>query len=185
MTLRYAETLQLISRLPARPPSAVLPSRLDELFDKLQACHERTGATRIEDAIWDVWMYDDHHGAELALERAAADIAARRFDIAETRLAILLRRRPNWAEAWNKRATLYYVLERDDESVAAIHRTLEIEPRHFGAMCGLGEILHAHGEDEAACLVFSRALRIHPHLTEVRETLQSLQSTQLAGRPRH
>ena len=173
----YADTLKLVSRLPQRQPAATLPSRLDELFDKLLACPHRADANRIEDAIWDVWMYDDHEGAELALERAAADIAARRFDIAETRLAILLRRRPNWAEAWNKRATLYYVLERDDESVAAIHRTLEIEPRHFGAMCGLGEILHAHGEDEAACLAFSRALRVHPHLSEVRETLQALRHT--------
>ena len=173
----YAETLKLVSRLPQRQPAATLPSRLDELFDKLLACNDRAGATRIEDAIWDVWMYDDHEGAELALERAATDIAARRFDIAETRLEMLVRRRPGWAEAWNKRATLYYVLERDDESVAAIHRTLEIEPRHFGAMCGLGEILHAHGDDEAACLAFSMALRVHPHLASVRETLQSLRST--------
>ena len=181
-TLLYAETLELVSRLPQRQPAAALPSRLDELFDKLLACPHRADATRIEDAIWDVWMYDDHEGAELALERASADIAARRFDIAETRLAILLRRRPNWAEAWNKRATLYYVLERDDESVAAIHRTLEIEPRHFGAMCGLGEILHAHGEDESACLAFSRALRVHPHLAEVRETRHTLRGT---DSPRH
>ena len=173
-TLLYADTLELVSRLPQRQPAATLPSRLDELFDKLLACNDRTAATRIEDAIWDVWMYDDHEGAELALERASNDIAARRFDIAETRLDILVRRRPGWAEAWNKRATLYYVLERDDESVAAIHRTLEIEPRHFGAMCGLGEILHAHGDNEAACLAFSRALRVNPHLTEVRDTLRQL-----------
>jgi tetratricopeptide (TPR) repeat protein len=119
-------------------------------------------------------MYDNHEGAELALERATADIAARRYDIAETRLAILLRRRPDWAEAWNKRATLYYVLDRDDESVAAIHRTLEIEPRHFGAMCGLGEILRSHGNIEAACLAFSMALRVHPLLGGVRDIMQEL-----------
>lgn len=172
--LRYSETLQLVTRLPQRAPAATLPSRLHELFDKLHACPSASIASRIEDAIWEVWMYDTHEGAEIALDRASADIAARRFDIAETRLAILLRRRPDWAEAWNKRATLYYVLERDDESVAAIHRTLEIEPRHFGAMCGLGEILRAHGDIDAACLAFSMALRVHPHLTEVRETLREM-----------
>ena len=90
--LLYADTLKLVSRLPQRQPAANLPSRLDELFDKLLACSDRAGATRIEDAIWDVWMYDDHEGAELALERASSDIAARRFDIAETRLEILVRR---------------------------------------------------------------------------------------------
>jgi tetratricopeptide (TPR) repeat protein len=172
--LLYAETLDLLSRLPQRQPAAALPSRLDELFDKLQACPEPAEAARIEDAIWDVWMYDCHEGAELALERAAADIAARRYDIAETRLEILVRRRPDWAEAWNKRATLYYLLERDAESVASIHRTLEIEPRHFGAMCGLGEILRSSGDTEAACLAFSRALRVHPLLGGVRQTLQAL-----------
>ncbi len=170
----YAETLKLVTRLPHRRPAASLPLRLAELFDKLHACTHAAGASNIEDAIWDCWMYDTHEGAELALDRASADIAARRFDIAETRLALLLRRRPDWAEAWNKRATLYYVLERDDESVAAIHRTLEIEPRHFGAMCGLGEILRAHGDVEAACLVFTMALRVHPHLASVRETLREM-----------
>ncbi len=119
-------------------------------------------------------MYDTHEGAELALERASADIAAQRYDIAETRLVLLLRRRPDWAEAWNKRATLYYLLERDDESVSAIHRTLEIEPRHFGAMCGLGEILRAQGDIEAARVTFSMALRVHPHLTAVRDAMHEL-----------
>lgn len=172
--MRYTDTLKLISRLPERRPSASLPSRLHELFERLLACTNPAQAAQIEDAIWDVWMYEGHDGAALALERACSDIAARRYDIAETRLAILLRRRPDWAEAWNKTATLYYVLERDDESVAAIHRTLEIEPRHFGAMCGLGEILRAQGDTEAACLAFSRALRVHPLLGGIRQTLSGM-----------
>lgn len=180
--MQYADTLKLVSRLPERQPAAVLPARLHELFDKLQACPAPAAATLIEDAIWNVWMYDSHEGAELALAKACADIAARRFDIAETRLATLVRRRPDWAEAWNKLATLLYLLERDDESVAAIHRTLEIEPRHFGAMCGLGEILRTQGNADAACLAFSRALRVYPLLGGVRQTLLELQ--QGAG-PRH
>ncbi len=172
--MRYGDTLALISRLPDRRPAASLPTRLDELFEKLHACTHAAGATPIEDAIWNCWMYDTHEGAELQLERASNEIAARRYDIAETRLAILLRRRPDWAEAWNKRATLYYLMDRDDESVAAIHHTLEIEPRHFGALCGLGEILLSQGDREAALLAFERALRVHPHLTNVRTTVREL-----------
>ncbi len=91
---------------------------------------------------------------------------------------LLLRRRPDWAEAWNKAATLYYLQDRDDESVSAIHRTLQIEPRHFGALCGLGEILRAQGENEAACLAFERALRVHPQMEIVRKTLDSLRPVQ-------
>ena len=74
------------------------------------------------------------------------------------------------------------MLERDDESVAAIHRTLEIEPRHFGAMCGLGEILRSQGNIEAACLAFSMALRVHPLLGGVRQTLHEMRQ---AHGPQH
>ena len=170
----YTDTLRLVSRLPQRQPAAALPSRLNELFEKLLACRGEADASLIEDAIWQVWMYDTHEGAELALERACQDIAARRYDIAETRLAILVRRRPDWAEAWNKLATLLYLMERDDESIVAIHRTLEIEPRHFGALCGLGEILRTQRNHEAACLAFSMALRVHPRLGGIRQIVQQL-----------
>lgn len=173
MSAPYARTLQLIAGLPARRPAATLPSRLDELFHRLGAA-EGAEAERLQDQIWDAWMYHGHEEAERALELASGDMAAGRYDIAETRLAILLRRRPDWAEAWNKQATLCYLVERDDESVAAIHRALELEPRHFGALCGLGEILKAHGAVEPALLAFCRALRINPHLSEIRETVREL-----------
>jgi len=172
--LRYTDTLHLVSHCPQRRPAASLPLRLNELFVKLHACANALYAAPIEEAIWNVWMYDTHEGAELELDRACNDIAQRRYDIAETRLARLLRRRPDWAEAWNKLATLLYLMGRDDESVAAIHRTLQIEPRHFGAMCGLGEILRAQGEVESSCVAFNMALRMHPRLDGVRRTLRQL-----------
>lgn len=169
-------TLRLLTRLPERRPARSLPSRLDEFFDRLTACATPVDAQPVEDAIWNAWMYHGHEEAELALERASADMAARRFDLAETRLAILLRRRPDWAEAWNKRATLCYLMERDDESVKAIHRTLELEPRHFGALCSLGEIFRSRGDIQAALLAFNLALRVHPHLGSVRETARALRA---------
>lgn len=172
--MRYAETLQLLVRLPERRPAPTLPSRLDALFERLAGCATPAEALAIEDEIWNAWMYDGREEAEVALERAAADIAARRFDLAETRLVRLVRGRPDWAEAWNKLATLYYMMERDDESVAAIRRTLAIEPRHFGALAGLGEILRSQGEREPALLAFARALRLHPHLAGVRAALEAL-----------
>jgi tetratricopeptide (TPR) repeat protein len=172
--LRYPDTLQLVSRLAQRRPSAALPSRLNELFVKLSACPSATAAERLEDAIWGAWMYHGHEGAELALSRAADDMAARRFDIAETRLAQLLRCRPDWAEAWNKLATLYYLADRDDECVGALHRALALEPRHFGALASFGEVLRAQEETEAARVAFGSALRLHPHLAGARQAMQEL-----------
>jgi len=178
--MRYARTLGLVAALPARRPAPTLPSRLDELFEKLSACPDPRAAERLEDAIWSAWMYHGHDEAEAALERAAADMAAGRFDIAETRLAILVRRRPDWAEAWNKQATLHYLRGRDDETVAAIHRTLELEPRHFGALAALGEVLRAQGEREPARLAFGCALRLHPLHAGVRRSLGELEGARPA-----
>ena len=87
------ELLRLLSALPARAPAASLPGRLDQLF-RLLAGRPAQYAEALEDMIWSLWMYHPHRAAALALDRATGDIAARRYDIAETRLALLLRSRP-------------------------------------------------------------------------------------------
>jgi tetratricopeptide (TPR) repeat protein len=168
----YAETLKLVARLPARRPAPVLPQRLDQLFRHLAL--PDCAAQDVEEAIWQLWMHHPHRRAAIALDRAASDIAAQRFDLAETRLDRLVRACPDFPEAWNKRATLYYVLERDDEGVRDIHRTLELEPRHFGALCGLAEILAGQGERDDAVFVFHAALRVNPHLDSARTSLAQL-----------
>lgn len=165
----YSETLSLVAHLPQRRPAPGLPGRLEQLFRHLAA-----GARDVEDEIWHLWMQHPHHAASRVLDRAADDIAAQRFDLAETRLHRLLRACPDFPEAWNKSATLYYVMERDHESVQAIHRTLELEPRHFGALSALGEICMGLGDRDAALLAFTAALRINPHLDSARASVAQL-----------
>jgi tetratricopeptide (TPR) repeat protein len=118
-----------------------------------------------------MWMYHPHRSAAEVLDLASQDIAAQRYDIAETRLHRLLRHLPDFAEAWHKRATLYYLLGRDEACVPDLRRTLELEPRHFGALCAFAEILLGNGEREAARFAFSRALSLHPHLQRARAVL--------------
>lgn len=168
----YAETLKLVAHLAQRRPAPVLPSRLDQLFRHLALPDCR--ADELEEEIWQLWMHHPHRRAAQALDRAASDIAAQRFDLAETRLQRLVRACPDFPEAWNKRATLYYLQERDAESVRDIHRTLELEPRHFGALCGLGEICLTRGDVEAALFVFHAALRVNPHLDSTRDKIEHL-----------
>lgn len=169
----YIETLKLVARLSDRRPVAVLPSKLEQLFRGLGAarCDD---ADRLEEQIWHLWMHYPHGGAAEILDKACSDIAAHRYDIAETRLARLLRACPDYAEAWNKRATLYYLQQRDAESVRDIHRALELEPRHFGALCGLGEILLSEGERDDALFVFLAALRLNPHLEGARHAVEQI-----------
>jgi tetratricopeptide (TPR) repeat protein len=167
----YSETLKLVAHLSERRPAAGLPDRLHQLFRRLSAAD---ASTEVEDEIWYLWMQHPHRAASRALDRAADDIAGQRFDLAETRLHALCRACPAFSEAWHKTATLYYLLERDDESVAAIHRTLELEPRHFGALCALGEICMGRADPEAARMAFLAALRLNPHLHGARDTMTRL-----------
>ena len=132
------EILRLISSYRTRRPARICLF-LDALFARLARCAPaEAGAT--EERIWDVWMHHPHHAAARELDLATGDIAARRYDIAETRLTRLLRRAPDFAEAWHKRAALYYILGRDAECLQDISRTLALEPRHFGAMLHFAEI---------------------------------------------
>src|SRR5205814_8440892 len=153
-------------------------------FRRLGAC-AAAQALDTEDQIWDAWMHHPHRAAAAVLDAATRDIAARRYDIAETRLSALLRAAPRYAEAWHKRATLYYLLGRDEECLHDIRRTLELEPRHFAAMLHFAEVLlvpRGEGADarpapEAAQLQDIRfacfaALSVHPHLPRAKELIE-------------
>jgi tetratricopeptide (TPR) repeat protein len=163
------DILGLIARRRSRRPAWDLPF-LDELFRRLAASNALE-ANATEDRIWNVWMHHPHRDAAQALDAATRDIAARRYDIAETRLTQLLRRAPDFAEAWHKRATLYYLLGRDQECLDDIRRTLELEPRHFAAMLHFAEILLGAGAPAEARFAFYAALTVHPHLPRAREAL--------------
>ena len=82
-----------------------------------------------------------------------------------------LRSAPDFAEAWHKSATLYYLLARDDECLADIRRTLELEPRHFCAMLHFGELLFAGGAPEEGRFAFRAVLSLHPNLPRARQGL--------------
>ena len=163
------EILRLISSYRTRRPARV-SAFLDALFRRLARC-EPSEARDTEDRIWDVWMHHPHDAAARELDLATGDIAARRYDIAETRLTRLLRRAPDFAEAWHKRATLYYLLGRDQECLDDIRRTLELEPRHFAAMLHFAEILLGDGAPTEARFAFYAALTVNPHLPRAREAL--------------
>jgi tetratricopeptide (TPR) repeat protein len=166
---RQADILALIAARRDRRPARALPF-LDALFRRLARCGQAE-AEATEELIWDVWMDHPHRAAAGVLELATRDIAARRYDIAETRLTRLLRRAPDFAEAWHKRATLYYLLGRDADCLEDIRRTLELEPRHFAAMLHFAEILLGAGTRAEARYAFHAALSVHPHLPRAREAL--------------
>ncbi|HET7671657.1 MAG TPA: hypothetical protein VFK84_14705, partial [Burkholderiales bacterium] len=163
------EILGLIAGRRERRPQRDLAA-LAQLFRRLSTC-SAVEADETEDRIWSAWMHHPHRAAAAALEAATRDIAAKRYDIAETRLTLLLRAAPAYAEAWHKRATLYYLLGRDAECLHDIRRTLELEPRHFAAMLHFAEIMLGEGAGDDARFVFAAALTLHPHLPRARDAL--------------
>lgn len=170
----FDETLKLILALDGRAPARTLPRRLDALFERLAQAAGPVEASQIEEAIWGAWMSHSDPLAEERLELAAHAIGADDHAGAGTLLDELVAKHPDYAEAWNKRATLYFRIGRDADSVRDIHRTLELEPRHFGAVCGFGQICLRRGERTGALFAFDAALRINPHLGAVRAAREEL-----------
>jgi len=176
----YSETLKLVVALDRRPAGRQ-PARLHDLFRLLRSATDPDEAAAAEDAIWDAWMRPSRGRDANELERATRAIVAADLGLAERLLADLTWRAPGFAEAWNKRATLAYMQHRDEASVAAIRRTLELEPRHFGAICSFAQILVDRGDRDGAAFAFDAALRLNPHLGgEVHAAAASLLNAQPA-----
>jgi tetratricopeptide (TPR) repeat protein len=169
----YAETLKLIAVGPRRRPSQRLHRTLDALLRRL-ADLAAPFASRTEDAVWAFWMRYPDRRAAAELERATRAIVAEDYPTAEAILRRLVSLHPGFAEAWHKRATLYYMQGRDDESVRDFHRTLVLEPRHYGAMLAFAELCIANGREDAALFAFDAALRINPHLADARRRFEAL-----------
>jgi len=169
-----SETLKLVATAARRPWSHRLHRRLDPLLRCLADVDTAPVAERTEDEIWALWMHHPDRRAASELERATRAMVAEDFATAECILHRLVARHPDYAEAWHKRATLYYLQSRDDESLHDLHRTLVIEPRHYGAILSFAEICLAREARDAALFAFDVALRFNPHHERAREATRQL-----------
>ncbi len=166
--------LRLVLELASRKPAPGQPRRLKGLFKELSEPEPKRPAEEIEDLIWAIWVSHETRGAEETMGAAIEAMASGTLQQARPLLDHLVEAYPDWAEAWNKRATLAYIENRDADSLADIRRTLEIEPRHFGAISGFGQICLRNGHLNEARAAFQIALAINPHLEGVQELLDEL-----------
>ena len=173
----FRDTLTLILDLDKRKPATTIPGELDALFENLAAQSPKSNAYEIEDLIWEIWTEHQEPMAATMMNRGIEAVARKQYDVAERIFDELIQIQPEWAEAWNKRATLFFLQGRDAKCVHDIHRTLELEPRHFGALSGFAQICLRGGDLAGALVAFEEALRINPHLAAVRETVVELQRT--------
>ena len=154
---------------------------LDRLFEALKIAPDDESAKYIENRIWAIWLASGSDTANLLMGRVKTAMEAKDFELAIRLLNAIIDMRPNFIEAWNRRATLYYMKKDFMRAIGDIREVLAREPRHFGALAGLGIILQEFGDDKRALDAFRRALAIHPHLERVPDMVKRL-SDKIDGR---
>ena len=158
----------------AQAPAALRSVELDSLFGQLQSAEADKSKT-IEEKIWANWSRSESVTAELLLGQASRAMAAQEYDAALTMLDELVKATPEFAEAWNRRATLYFQMRRYEQSLADIDKVLELEPRHFGALAGRGMIYMALDKPDSALAAYREALTMNPHMAGVIEAIRRLE----------
>lgn len=154
---------------------------LDRLFEALKVAPDDESAKYIENRIWAIWLASGSDTANLMMGRVKTAMEAKDFELAIRLLNAIIDMRPNFIEAWNRRATLYYMKKDFTRAIGDIREVLAREPRHFGALAGLGIILQEFGDDKRALDAFRRALAIHPHIERVPDMVKRL-SDKIDGR---
>ncbi|MGB8316304.1 MAG: tetratricopeptide repeat protein [Aestuariivirga sp.] len=148
---------------------------LDRLFASLRTTSDEEAAKATEQKIWELWSRSDSPTAEVLLRQAVVAMGVSENNASLAILDRIVAAYPDYAEAWNKRATLQFVLGNYDASLADIDRVLDLEPRHFGALAGRGMILQAQQKWGAALDAYREALRMNPNMPGVKNAIHELE----------
>ncbi len=159
---------------PDRLPKVPRGQDIEFLFGALKAAPTPEAAKAVEGRIWALWMVSPSDTASLLMGRVRRAIEAKNIVLAVKLLDSIVVLRPDYIEAWNRRATLHYMQKDFSRSIEDIRQTLAREPRHFGALAGLGLIMQELGEDKRALEVFRKAIEINPHLPRIPDLIKAL-----------
>lgn len=138
--------------------------RLPKLFAELLGASDIGTARAVEARIWSLWYEHDDEAIVLLMRQGRAAMARQDHRSALRSFDQVVKIAPDFAEGWNARATLYYLMGRHEDSLADIERTLALEPRHFGALSGRGLVYSALEKWELALESFEAALAVHPQM---------------------
>lgn len=150
---------------------------LDRLFAALHATTDPDEASRLTGLIWLIWNHSEDPETDQLLAEGRQAMEQLDFDTALARFNAVIAHAPNFAEGWNKRATLHYVMGNYRASIKDIQEVLALEPRHFGALAGLGMNHEALGDDRRALDAWRRALKVNPFLEDAQARVKALETT--------
>ncbi len=160
---------------PATPEAAAeRAARLDTLFAELRE-PEREDWEKVEDEIGRLWSRSGSPAMDLLLRRGSEALETEDYAAAVEHLSALTELAPDFAEGWNARATAFYLMGEFSLSMADIEHVLALEPRHFGALSGLGFILEAMDRPEMALKAFEAVHALNPHRPDVNAAIARLE----------
>jgi tetratricopeptide (TPR) repeat protein len=166
---------------PAKPaPLLTHAEKLDGLFLDLRKAKSQAVAESLAKRIWEEWFRSGSASIDLLMLWSNQAIESRNFPMALDFLDQVVVLKPDFAEGWNRRATLHFMMNNFAKSMVDIERTLELEPRHFGALSGMGQIFLALERKELALKAFERALAVYPMMRDVQKQVGDL-ADELAG----
>jgi tetratricopeptide (TPR) repeat protein len=182
MSIRVAALAAAIL-LAALAPAAAdqKDSRLDPLFEQLKASAAPHEAQILEAQIWLIWTDAKDGPTDTLMQLGLGAMQGGNLAGALELFDAVTVQKPDFAEGWNKRATVLYMLGAFERSAEDVDKVLALEPRHFGALAGLGLIDTELNKTDEAIDAFERALQVHPHLTGVKQRLEMLKKKKRDG----
>lgn len=161
----------------SEPPQAPPRSRADtlnELYDRLAASKDAEETDGLIEAIDRLALESGSDAGDLIMSRAIAAMSVKNYDVASALLDKLVDLQPDWAEAWNKRATVRFLVDDDRGAMTDIAHVLKIEPRHVGALSGMAMILEREGFRDQALRAYRKALAVAPQLETLKDNVDRL-----------
>ena len=172
--------LQAFAQTSGDTVIAKADTQLDSLFSDLKRERNEKAAERLANRIWEAWYRSGSASVDLMMLWAQQALEAKKFDVALDFLDQVVTLQPQYAEGWNRRATVHFMMGNFRKSMTDIERTLELEPRHFGALSGMAQIMANTNHNELALQAWQRVLVIYPMLRNAQNEVSRL-SEELAG----
>tara|TARA_S200000501_G_C20568589_1_gene631905 strand:+ start:157 stop:726 length:570 start_codon:yes stop_codon:yes gene_type:complete len=146
--------------------------RLNVLFEQLLLVSNPVVLRATENRIWEIWLEHENADVQQLLTLGTEAMNRRQFPEALLIFSQIVENFPDFSEGWNKRATLFYLVGNADASIEDIRRTLELEPRHFGALSGLGLVYLQQGKLALAEEAFLQLIKVHPNSPSAQDNLR-------------
>lgn len=167
---------------PEKPARQSREARLEALYAKLREAENAKAGAIIADQIERVWESSGSDTANLMLQRAKKAIEQKSYPLALDLLDHLIPLKPDWAEAYHRRAIVHFLMKDEDGAMRDLRAVLSREPKHFQALAGLGLLLQTTGNEKAAYLAFKRAVEVHPYLEDLAEKVSKMRVA-IEGQP--